>query len=112
MLRDLKASDPRFPAISFGPGLNLLVADRTTTSTDDQSRNAVGKTSMVELLHFLLGADKTPLVTREENKSTMFELVLDWSEPGEQLSVRRFGSDTRKLHLDPSNIGQDTDVQF
>ena len=77
MLRELKASDPRFRAISFGPGLNLLVADRTTTSTDDQSRNAVGKTSMVELLHFLLGADKTPLVTREENKSTMFELVLD-----------------------------------
>lgn len=112
MLRELKASDPRFRAISFGPGLNLLVADRTTTSTDDQSRNAVGKTSMVELLHFLLGADKTPLVTREENKSTMFELVLDWSEPGEQLSVRRSGSAPRKIHLDPDILGQDPEALF
>lgn len=68
MLCELKASDPRFRAVSFGPGLNLLVAHRTAASTDDESRNAVGKTSMVELLHFLLGADKTPLVTRRENK--------------------------------------------
>ena len=112
MLRELKASDPRFRAISFRPGLNLLVADRTTASTDDQSRNAVGKTSMVELLHFLLGADKTPLVTRGENKETTFELILDWSEPVGRLSVRRSGGDPRKVHLDPDILGHDPEVLF
>ncbi|WP_017604240.1 ABC-three component system protein [Nocardiopsis alkaliphila] len=110
MLRELKASDPRFRAISFTPGLNLLLADRTSASTEDQSRNAVGKTSMVELLHFLLGADKTPLVTRGENKGTTFELVLDWPEPVGRLSVRRSGSDPKKIYLDPDIRGHDPDV--
>ncbi|RKS06974.1 uncharacterized protein YydD (DUF2326 family) [Nocardiopsis sp. Huas11] len=108
MLRELKASDSRFRAVSFRPGLNLLVADRTTASTDDQSRNAVGKTSMVELLQFLLGADKTPLVTRRENRERAFELVLDWpSAPGGLLSVRRSGKDPAKVQIDPDILGHD-----
>ena len=91
MLRELKAGDPRFRTVSFRPGLNLLIADRTVASTDDQSRNAVGKTSMVELLHFLLGADKTTLVTRKENRETVFELAMDWPGLGGGLGVRRSG---------------------
>ena len=106
MLCELRASDPRFRAVSFGPGLNLLVAHRTAASTDDESRNAVGKTSMVELLHFLLGADKAPLVTRRENKETTFELILDWPKPGGRLSVRRSGSDPGKIYLDPDILDQ------
>ncbi|MFD3686144.1 ABC-three component system protein [Nocardiopsis sp. NPDC058631] len=107
MLRELKASDSRFRAIRFRPGLNLLVADRTAASTDEQSRNAVGKTSMVELLHFLLGADKTTLVTRRENKATAFELVMDWPVPSGHISVRRSGKDPAKVHLDPGIFDHD-----
>lgn len=112
MLRELKASDPRFRTVSFRPGLNLLVAARTGYSTDEESRNAVGKTSMVELLHFLLGADKTPLVTRRENKGTAFELVMDWPAPHGRLSVRRSGKDPAKVHLDPDILGDDPGVLF
>ena len=50
MLRELGSDDPRFRTVRFRPGLNLIVADRTATSTPDQSRNALGKTSVVELL--------------------------------------------------------------
>lgn len=110
MLRELKASDPRFRTVTFRPGLNLLLAHRTASSSDDQSRNAVGKTSTVELLHFLLGADKTSLVTRQENKATVFELVLDWPTADGQLSVRRSGKDPSKVHLDPDILGHDPDV--
>lgn len=111
MLRELKADDSRFRTVSFRPGLNLLVADRTAASTDDQSRNAVGKTSAVELIHFLLGADKTSLVTGRENKETTFELVMDWhSDPGGRLSVRRSGKEHAKVHVDPDILGHDPDV--
>ncbi|MFE6305800.1 ABC-three component system protein [Nocardiopsis sp. NPDC057823] len=111
MLRELKADDSRFRAVIFRPGLNLLVADRTAASTNDQSRNAVGKTSAVELIHFLLGAEKTPLVTRRENKETTFELVMDWpSAPGGRLSVHRSGKNHAKVHVDPDILGHEPDA--
>ncbi|WP_444961712.1 ABC-three component system protein [Nocardiopsis sp. M1B1] len=112
MLRELKASDPRFRTVTFRPGLNLLVADRTDFSTDEESRNAVGKTSMIELLHFLLGADRTPLVTRRENKETVFELVMDWPVPHGRLSVRRSGREHAKVLLDPDILGPEPDALF
>ena len=110
MLRELKSGDPRFRTVSFRPGLNLVIADRTVASTDDQSRNAVGKTSMVELLHFLLGADKTTLVTRKENRETVFELTMDWPDLDGPLSVRRTGKDHARVHLDPDILGHDPDA--
>ncbi|MEU2947686.1 ABC-three component system protein [Nocardiopsis alba] len=89
-----------------------MIADRTFASTEEQSRNAVGKTSMVELLHFLLGADKTPLVTRRENKSTTFELVMDWPGVDIPLKVRRCGREAAKVDLDPDILGHDPDTLF
>ena len=107
MLRELKADDPRFRAVTFRGGLNIVVADRTTASTDDQSRNAVGKTSLVELLQFLLGASKTSLVTRTENKSTTFELLMDWLGGPQPLSVRRCGEGANRVRLTPNILSSD-----
>ena len=58
MLRQLGASDPRFKTLAFHQGLNLLVADVAPGSTDTDSRNGAGKSSVVELLHFLLGGSE------------------------------------------------------
>lgn len=112
MLRRLAADDPRFRTLSFGPGLNLLVADRTSASTDDQSRNAVGKTSMVELVHFLLGAEKTSLFTRPENRKTVFALTLDWPSRDGQVTVHRSGRNSKEIRLDPDVLGHEPDMLF
>lgn len=112
MLRELRADDPRFRSVEFRPGLNLMVADRTSASTDDQSRNAVGKTSLVELLQFVLGADKTSLVTREENRRTTFGLLLDWPGLSAPLSVARRGEGPNKVQLLPDLFGRDDPTLF
>lgn len=101
MLRELGADDPRFRRVTFRSGLNLLLADRTVASTDEQSRNAVGKTSVVELFHFLLGAKDTRLVTRTENKGTTFELTMDWPGLDSRLKVRRTGARPKEVRLEP-----------
>lgn len=56
MIHSLTSTLARFKGLSFKPGLNLLVARKTLKSTDRQTRNGSGKTSFVELVHFLLGA--------------------------------------------------------
>ncbi|MFF7339303.1 hypothetical protein ACFZAT_18375 [Streptomyces sp. NPDC008163] len=56
MLRRLSADDPRFRPVEFRRGLNLLVADTHPGARKTDSRNGTGKSSLVELLHFALGA--------------------------------------------------------
>ncbi len=53
----LTSSDPRFKTLRFHDGLNILVADRTESSEQGDSRNSIGKTSFVRILRYLLGGD-------------------------------------------------------
>ncbi|MEU9849915.1 ABC-three component system protein [Streptomyces sp. NPDC047985] len=103
MLRQLRADDERFKTVTFQSGLNLLVAETTDVSRSTDSRNGSGKSSMVELLHFLLGAraDNKHLVARKELRRTTFTLSLDWPELREELNVSRSGGDAKTVTLDP-----------
>jgi uncharacterized protein YydD (DUF2326 family) len=47
---------PTFKELSFRPGLNILLADKSLGATERQTRNAAGKSSVIEVIHFLLGA--------------------------------------------------------
>ena len=60
MIRELKSDLESFKTLKFGPGLNVILADKSPDATDLQSRNGAGKTSFVELVHFLFGADAKP----------------------------------------------------
>ena len=58
MIRTITSPTLRtFKRIDFQAGLNVLVADKTASSTDKQTRNSAGKTSLIEIIHFLFGAD-------------------------------------------------------
>ncbi|WP_329455537.1 ABC-three component system protein [Streptomyces sp. NBC_01497] len=104
MLRQLRADDERFKTVTFQSGLNLLVAETTDVSRSTDSRNGSGKSSMIELLHFLLGGrpDNKHLVAREELRRTTFTLSLDWPELRQELRVSRSGGDAKTVTLDPA----------
>ena len=57
MIRRIASDLESFKTLSFGPGLNILLADKSEGATDRQSRNGAGKTSFVELVHFLCGSN-------------------------------------------------------
>jgi len=80
MLRRLSADDPRFKGMAFTSGLNLVVADTTAKSKDTDSRNSAGKSSMIELIHFLLGARAKAgtLAMNKELRQVTFGLEMDW----------------------------------
>lgn len=61
MIRGLVSDDPRFKALTFRAGLNILMADRSDDATptsaaagERRTRNGAGKSSVIDLVHFLL----------------------------------------------------------
>ena len=70
---------PSFKDIEFHSGLNLLLAQKTQGASDRQTRNRAGKTSLIEIVHFLTGADvkeKTPF-SSEALKDYIFGMEFD-----------------------------------
>ena len=58
MIHHIFSTLPSFKNLGdLKPGLNVLLAQKTEGATTKQTRNRAGKTSFVELVHFLLGAD-------------------------------------------------------
>ena len=99
MIRLLYSDLPSFKALRFHAGLNILVADKTMAATDRQSRNGAGKTSFVELIHFLFGSDapKDSIFKHSALSATTFMLEFDL---GDQTVVAgRCGSEPSKIQI-------------
>jgi uncharacterized protein YydD (DUF2326 family) len=78
MIKKVFANKPSFKAVEFQPGFNVVWADRTQESTKKDSRNGLGKSTLIEIIHFCLGA-KTFLgkgIMAEPLKGWEFSLVL------------------------------------
>ncbi|SFO37850.1 Uncharacterized protein YydD, contains DUF2326 domain [Pseudonocardia ammonioxydans] len=89
MLHELSSNLPDFKTARFEPGVNIALAIRTRSTASKDSRNAVGKSSMLRVLDFLFGSDaRSPHVLRNValEKST-YELLLDLGE--NRSNVRR-----------------------
>lgn len=76
MLESLSSTMASFKPVEFKPGLNVALAIRTKRSQSKASRNAVGKSSLVTLLDFALGADanRNHLTRRPELTGGTFQL--------------------------------------
>ena len=57
MILSIGSSLPTFKTLTFHKGLNILIADTQPDASEKQTRNSAGKTSFVEIIHFLFGAD-------------------------------------------------------
>ncbi|MCK4205966.1 DUF2326 domain-containing protein [Brucella pituitosa] len=60
MITEIYSDLKTFKTLTFNPGLNILVANRHETSGARDTRNGTGKTSMIELLHFIVQDRKNP----------------------------------------------------
>jgi uncharacterized protein YydD (DUF2326 family) len=99
MIYGLSSDLPSFKRIIFRPGLNILLAEKSAGATDRQSRNGAGKTSLVELIHFLFGgnADKDSIFRSQALASFSFEARLRIA--GTMIDVARSGSKPSRIRI-------------
>lgn len=78
MIRAVRANQPTFRAVEFTPGFNVVLADRTKESTKKDSRNGLGKTTLIEIIHYCLGSSSRSAkrLRVEELKEWIFSLEL------------------------------------
>lgn len=121
MIHSISSELVSFKALTFGPGLNILLADKSEGANDRQSRNGAGKTSFVELIHFLFGgnADKDSIFRSPELMSWAFEArvdvggaIVDVTRSGVKPSRVRLQGDTSAWPLQPSLDAKTGDLVF
>lgn len=57
MIRAIRCDQLTFRSVTFKPGFNVVLADRTKEATRRDSRNGLGKSTLVEVIHFGLGSE-------------------------------------------------------
>lgn len=79
MIHRVYSSLQSFKNLEFQTGFNLLVAKRHAESTDLQTRNRAGKSSFVEIVHFLLGGTAKPdsIFRKSELDQATFGIEVD-----------------------------------
>ena len=100
MIRQLSSDLESFKTLSFRPGLNVILADKSEGASDRQSRNGAGKTSFVELVHFVFGAAAPPksIFRSEALGNWTFTAAVDIREG--TYSVSRSGKKPSRVRID------------
>lgn len=73
MIYGVYADSTTFRSVEFQPGFNAVLAERTDESTRKDSRNGLGKTTLIEILHFCLGA------SAPRNQGLLRDPLMDWT---------------------------------
>ncbi|MFG3661499.1 DUF2326 domain-containing protein [Streptomyces sp. NPDC047706] len=88
-IRKVGANKDSFREVSFEDGLNLIVAERSAASSDRDSRNGVGKSTLVEIIHFCLGSSVTQKNVIHQLRGDEWEFSLDLEYGFSSFTVRR-----------------------
>ena len=99
MIIAIESDLPSFKPVRLGPGLNVLLADKSPNSGEKQTRNSAGKSSLVELVHFLLGGKPAgSLPSHDALKTYTFYGTFEFRDG--QLRVGRSGDEPSKIIVD------------
>lgn len=79
MIHRIYSSLETFKNLELQPGFNLIVAERRQGSSDLQTRNRAGKSSFVQIVHFLLGGSSDPksIFRKPELEEAVFGIDID-----------------------------------
>jgi len=100
VIRRIYCDDSRFKGLSFKQGFNVVLAEKSPEATDKQTRNRAGKSSLLDIIHFLLGSncDKDSIFRSELLRAATFGLEFDLG--GRLTRVERSGARPSPLKVE------------
>lgn len=104
MIHRIFSNLPTFKELEFKPGLNMLVAQKEAGASDKQTRNRAGKTSLIEIIHFLTGAkaEKGSLFRSVALANKSFGMSFDLG--GQTIAIERSGHQKSKVHVEGADF--------
>lgn len=100
MIKRVFSTHTKFKAPCFHTEMNLLIVDKTEKSTVKQTRNSAGKSSLIEIINFIFGADndKGAFYNKEAFADDLFCVELEYN--GVSFVVSRGASKKSRIYFD------------
>jgi uncharacterized protein YydD (DUF2326 family) len=92
MIHRIYSTLTSFKELTFKPGLNVLLADKSDQSTSKHTRNGAGKSSVLEIVHFLSAADCPEGSIFRAPELSPFRFGMEFDLGGRTIRVERSGS--------------------
>lgn len=90
MIRKLSSSLTTFKEVDFTSDFNVVLADRTKDSTKKDTRNGLGKSTSIDVIHFCLGGKVTLASSRLSHPMlSQYDFSLELQLNGKIFSVTR-----------------------
>ena len=98
MIHSIDSDHSKFRKIEFHNGFNVILAERTEKSSQKDSRNGLGKSTMINIIHFCLGGDPKDALNNPKLEDSMFTLDLDLN--GKRYKVSRSPGNKTQIFID------------
>ncbi len=104
MIYQVFSSLKTFKRLDLHPGLNILISDKSPGATEQQTRNRAGKSSLVELIHFVCGANCESDSTFRAPELVQSDFGLELEVFGEMVRASRSASEPSKIVVEGENF--------
>ena len=92
MIYRITSDLPTFKPVELRPGLNIIVSDKLPESSDGQTRNKSGKSSLIQLIHFLVGKEGDTNSLFRKPQLEAYTFTMDFDLKGAVVRVSRSGA--------------------
>ena len=86
--------------MEFASGFNVVLADRTQESTRGDSRNGLGKSTLLEIIHFCLGSSSRGASTPFHDTLHDWIFTLDLTTRRQRYKASRSTGDPRRVNIE------------
>ena len=104
MLYRITANKDSFRPVEFKEGLNVVLAEKGASSGKNNTRNGVGKTTLVEILMFCLGGHASKGKGIMQSALQSWKFTLEMSLKGSRVKVTRSVAEPNRIWVE-GNVG-------
>jgi uncharacterized protein YydD (DUF2326 family) len=100
MIKAVRSDEDSFRGVKFEKGFNVVLGQRTQQSVENHSKNGTRTPSLVEILHFCLGADIPPESPLSAQEVEGWTFALDIALQGKEYTVWRTTSNQSSIKIE------------